>query len=99
MKVYDGIMQGLGEAAIYSELYVELVQLSNLLLPYYDIDKVKYYAVYVWSKGELDESSNVFDITADGIDLLDRNHIISEEAMPIIDAIQAKLREMQCFFM
>lgn len=98
MTVYEGIMQGLNEVATYEQLYKELVRLSKELLPYYDIDKVKWYSVAVWDKEDL--GKNLFDITAyeiyfwDGYDA----NMIPEKAMLIVEKIQIKLREIQFFF-
>lgn len=72
--------------------YDELVQIAKELSPYYDIDKVKPYSVYIWTKG--DDGINVFDITADRIIFYDESHIIPEEVVPIIKKIQDKLKEM-----
>lgn len=98
MTVYEGIMQGLNEAVTYEQLYKELTQLSKELLSYYDIDKVKWYSVAAWDKEDL--GKNLFDITAfeiyfwDGYD----KSMIPDEAMPIVEKIQIKLRQIQLFF-
>lgn len=34
----------------YYELYEELVEISKEILRYYDIDKIKPFAVYIWTK-------------------------------------------------
>ena len=73
-------------------LYDELVQIAKELSPYYDIDKIKSYAVYIWTKG--DDGINVFDIMADRIIFYDKEHIIPEEVMVIIEKIQDKLKEI-----
>ena len=46
-------------------LYNELIQISKEILPYYSIDKIKSYSVYIWTKGE--DGENVFDIEEDEI--------------------------------
>lgn len=76
----------------YSEWYDELWNLANQLRPYYDIDKVKDFAVYVWTKPE-DTDRNVFDIYGDRLEIYDFSHNIRNEAKPIIHKIQAKLLE------
>ncbi|WP_373845540.1 hypothetical protein [Clostridium sp.] len=78
--------------SMFDFLYDELVKISREILPYYDIDKIKPYAVYVWSKGE--NSENVFDIFAGRTILYAKNHVIKEEAKPIIRKIQLKLKEI-----
>lgn len=39
--------------------------------------------------------NNVFDIESNGIVYYDKNHRIIAEAMPIIEEIQAKLKEIE----
>lgn len=65
------------------------------LKPYYDIDKVKHNAVYVWTKESDDAmyTENVFDITKNEIFFYNKRHVIPDGAMPIIREIQAILRE------
>ena len=77
----------------FYELYDELREISQDILPYYDIDKVKSYSVYIWTKGE--DGDNVFDILADEILFYDEEHVIKEEAQPIIEKIQSKLKEIK----
>lgn len=79
-------------------LYDELVQISKEILPYYDIDKTKSYSVYIWTKDNIDEDGdNVFDILEDEVVFYVKDHIIIEEAKPIIKRIQLKLKEIsQC---
>lgn len=72
-----------------SELYHELRELTNKLRKWYGIDKIKWYSVYVWTEDE-----NVFDIYADEIVYYVKDHIIPNEAMPIIQEIQEKLKEI-----
>jgi hypothetical protein len=68
---------------------------NNKLNTIYDIDKVKDYAVYVWTKGG--GGSNVFDIQADMI-VYYEDHDILEGAIPIILEIQKKLFELDEIF-
>ena len=76
----------------HDEWYNELWNLANKLRPYYDIDKVKDYAVYVWTKPE-ESDRNVFDIYPDRLEIYDFEHNIKEDAKPIIKQIHRKLRE------
>lgn len=77
----------------FDTLYNELVQISNEIKLYYDIDKIKPYTVYIWTKGE--DGVNVFDILADEIVFYVKNHILIEEVKPIIKKIQLKLKEIE----
>ena len=78
----------------FDNWYEELVEISHKIDPYYDIDKIKSYSVYIWTKGDLDNSENVFDIRPNEIVFYVKDHEIIEEAIPIIKEIQAKLREL-----
>ena len=79
----------------YSELYKAVDEIK----PYYDVDKVKSYSVYIWTKvSEEDYQSddnfygeNVFDIMKDKIIFYNKDHVIPEEVKPIICKIQSKL--------
>ena len=80
---------------LYDKWYKELVDLANELLPYYDIDKIKDWSVFVWTKDtDKGEGENVFDINDDDIiyyecfEECNKNHQIIEEAKPIIEEIQ-----------
>ena len=78
----------------FDTYYNSLCEIANELLPYYDIDKVKTYAVYVWSKEDENcEQDGLFDIYSDSIDMWDEEHEIIEETIPIIKKIQKKLKE------
>ena len=84
-------------------LYGELVQAVKEIIPYYDIDKIKPYAVYIWTKENEDAaintneywSENVFDIHEDEIVFYVKDHIIPEEVMPIIQNIQSKIKAIR----
>jgi hypothetical protein len=83
------------------ELYGELSCIAGEIKPYYDIDKVKSYSVYVWTKGNPNADNeddkygrNVFDICEDELIFYVEDHVVIEEAKPIIEKIQAKLREI-----
>ena len=78
------------------KLYEELLEVSKELLTYYDIDKIKTYSVYVWSKEELDDfGENLFDIGANEIVFYNKEHKIIKDALPIIEKIQCKLQEIE----
>ena len=78
-------------------LYEELVQAAREIEPYYDIDKIKSYSVYIWTKtGGLDgEGENVFDIVENEIIFYVEDHIIPEEVLPIIQNIQSKIKAIR----
>ena len=83
-----------GEICFMDEFYMELHKAVDQIRPYYDIDKVKWYSVYIWTKDDGDISGdNVFDIQKDKIVFYDKNHVIPDEVMPIIRNIQSKLME------
>lgn len=78
----------------FNEYYNSLCEIASEILPYYDIDKTKTYAVYIWNKADnLDDQWNVFDIYSNEIVMYDEEHEIIEEAKPIIKRIQDKLKE------
>ncbi|MBR6689737.1 MAG: hypothetical protein IKL65_00200 [Bacilli bacterium] len=78
----------------YWKYYDSLCEIVQELTKYYDIDKTKMYAVYVWNKADsLDNQWNVFDIHSNKIIMYDEEHEIIEEAKPIIKRIQDKLKE------
>lgn len=94
------------EISKYDRLMKELVSVSNEMRQWYDIDKIKCYSVYIWSK-ETDTycGDNIFDIQADEIvcysywssgehKCFDESLIV-EEAKPVIKRIQEKLREIE----
>lgn len=80
----------------FARLYEELTCISKELLLYYDIDKIKPYSVYVWSKEESDDfGENLFDIGADDIYFYNKEHEIIKDALPVIVKIQSKLKDLQ----
>lgn len=76
----------------YYQLLKELRACAEKLRPWYDIDKVKPWSVYIWTKGEAGQ--NVFDIEADLIVYYVEDHKIPEDAMPVIEEIMKKLKEL-----
>ena len=83
------------------QLYSELTEVVNEIRPYYDVDKIKSYSVYVWTKDNPNADNeddkygqNVFDICGDELIFYVEDHVIIEEAKPVIEKIQAKLREI-----
>jgi hypothetical protein len=84
------------DADKFYKLYDELVEVAHKIDPYYDIDKIKPYSVYIWTKSDFC-GENVFDIEADKIVYYVQDHVIPIDVMPIIKEIQAKLKEIaQC---
>ena len=77
-----------------TDLYQQLKASCRKLRQYYDIDKIKPYSVYIWTKSDdgygLD-GSNIFDIHYDTIDFYE-DHTIPKEVLSIIREIQWKLR-------
>lgn len=74
------------------EIFDELWKTSMLLRKYYDIDKVKPWAVYIYDKDDSKNTDNgLFDIYKDEIVFYTNNHTIIEEAKPIIKKIQEVL--------
>lgn len=81
---------------IFNQKYNELFEISKELLPYYEVDKIKPYSVYVWSKEECDDlGENLFDIESNKIVFYNNQHKIIEESLPIIARIQDKLKEIE----
>ena len=85
----------------YFKLYKELSMIVDEIRPYYDIGKIKPYSVYIWTKDNPDSfneddrwGQNVFDIQEDELVFYAKDHVIIEEAKPVIEKIQAKLREI-----
>lgn len=78
-------------------MYNELWKLAHELEPWFDIDKVKPYSVYVWTKGI--DGDNVFDICHDHLQFYTcaRPWKLPNEAMLVIKKIQEKLKEIDDF--
>ena len=88
-------MDGIDET--YYRLLDELWTVSHEENPWFDVDKVKDYAVYIWTKpgNEPYSDRNVFDVGADEIWYYVDRYVIPKDAWPYIHRIQAKLREIR----
>lgn len=75
--------------------YKKLVKACEPLMAFYDIDKVKTYSVYVWTKG--DSGRNVFDIYKNKIVYYGEKHEIPKGQSPHIEKIQKELKRMSRF--
>ena len=75
----------------YYELYNELIDIVKEITTYYDIDKIKPYAVYIWTKEDKHnlDGENVFDIEANRLIIYNKEHKIIKESLPIIHKIQS----------
>lgn len=85
--------------AVYDNgMYKELVDLANELSPWFDIDKVSWYSVYVWTKDD-STNQNVFDIFSDYLQFYNSTKPwrLPVEALPIIQKIQEKMTEIKNF--
>lgn len=76
----------------YYEAFDKLFKIAHEIEPWYDIDKVKDYAVYIWTKGVYGE--NVFDILADELVFYTQHEVIPD-AVPIILRVQKQLKEVR----
>ena len=81
----------------YYRLLDELWTIAHEENPWFDVDKVKYYVVYIWTKpgNEPYSDTNVFDVFADEIGYYVDRYVIPKDAWPYIRRIQAKLREIR----
>lgn len=79
----------------YYEAFDKLFKIAHEIEPWYSVDKVKSYAVYIWTK-DTDEGfgKNVFDIETDNI-VFYTEHEIIPEALPVIQRIQKQLKEVE----
>jgi len=81
----------------FDKCYRKYVDIADEIRPWYDIDKKKSYALYIWTKG--DDGCNVFDIGADEIIFYNwcgpEEHVIIEAAWPAIKKIQKALKDME----
>lgn len=76
----------------YEYEFDKLFKIAHEIEPWYDIDKVKDYAIYIWTKGEF--GKNVFDIEANDI-VFYTDHEIIPEALPVIKRIQEQLKKVE----
>lgn len=75
-----------------NDKFEKLWKTSMLLEKYYDIDKVKPFAVYVYDKDDSKNSDvGIFDIYKNEIVFYTDDHTIIEDAKPIIKGIQKLL--------
>ena len=78
---------------MFDKEFKDLWKATRALLKYYDIDKVKPWVVYVWSKeDDIEKTENLFDIYKEEIVFYTKNHYIEPEALNIILKIQEKLK-------
>lgn len=76
----------------YEYAFDKLFKIAHEIEPWYDVDKVKDYAVYIWTKGE--DGENVFDIEANKL-IFYVSHDVIPEALPAIQHIQEQLKEIE----
>lgn len=81
----------------YHQLLDELWTIAHEENPWYVVDKVKDWGVYIYTKPGPGRYSNrnVFDICADEISYYVDGYIIPDEAWPYIRRVQAKLQEIR----
>ena len=74
----------------YYKKYKKLWEISQKLRPYYGIDKVKSWAVFVYSK---ENEEDIFDILKDKLIFYNgyKETDINKQALPIIKEIQKQL--------
>ena len=80
----------------YEELRTELNELAHKLDPWYNVPKVKWYMVSVCTKDEIFD--NVFDILSNGVNWYDESIVVPHEVYPIIGDIQAKMKEIEYYY-
>lgn len=80
-----------------NEQYERLWMAASKLKPWFEIDKVKSYSVYVWTKDEIDcTGENVFDIYKDYLQFYPYTRKpwkMPNEVWEIIEEIQELLEE------
>ena len=78
----------------YEYEFDKLFKIAHEIEPWYTVDKVKDYAVYIWTKDtDEDFGKNTFDIKADDI-VFYVDHEIIPEALPAIQRIQEQLKKI-----
>ncbi len=79
----------------YEYEFNKLFKIAHEIEPWYSVDKVKSYAVYIWTKDtDEDFGKNIFDIEADDI-VFYTEHSIIPEALPVIERIQEQLKKIE----
>lgn len=81
----------------YDEAYIKLREAAHELEPWFDVDEVKTYGVYVWTKGDDDTfGENVFDIFTDHLQFYPTTEywVMPIEVWPIIKKIQELLMKV-----
>ena len=76
--------------------YKRMRELVKQLYPWYNIDKIKPWGVYVWTKDSSEDEldgENVFDIYANEVAMYNEEHVIPAEAWPHIKHIQDWIKE------
>ena len=63
---------------IYGRMYDELIVLSHKLDPYYGIERIKDYGIYVWGPDSQGHDANIFDIYSNEIRVWRPGSIIAE---------------------
>lgn len=80
---------------LYEHEFDKLFKIAHEIEPWYTVDKVKSYAVYIWTKDtDNNFGKNVFDIEADNI-VFYTDHNIIPEAIPAIQRIQEQLKKIE----
>lgn len=73
----------------------KLFKIAHEIKSWYSVDKVKDYAVHIWTKDTNEGfGENVFDIEADDI-VFYVEHEIIPEAIPVIKRIQEQLKKIE----
>lgn len=86
------VFQELKSCITDSEDWMDIVlKITDLLSPYYDVDKVKTYSVYIYDKSSNWEK-NIFDITDCGIAWYTSEQPFVEGSEPIIRGIESFLK-------
>ena len=80
---------------LYEHEFDKLFKIAHEIELWYTVDKVKSYAVYIWTKDtDNNFGKNVFDIEADNI-VFYTDHNIIPEAIPAIQRIQEQLKKIE----
>ena len=85
----------------FNGLVNELTQVVHELDKWYDIGKVRWYMVDVYTKGRDSKpsySDNIFDIFEDEIKYYDDMYVIPSEVAPIVFRIQDQMKKISKYF-